>query len=96
MLSNRGDMSLGGFTVHATSGRGFTPEELAARAVEKIVSISDQADPLVQVQAHAFKARVEAVILHYLKQAVASEHTTLYNRFVAAGHPELAVLLREQ
>jgi hypothetical protein len=96
MLSNSGAVSLGSFTVQSTSGRGFTAEELAARAVEKIVSISDKADPIVQAQAHAFKARVEAVILFYLKQAIASEHTTLYNRFVAAGHPELAVLLKEQ
>ena len=37
-----------------------------------------------------------ATFFFYLKQAIASEHTTLYNRFVAAGHPELAVLLKEQ
>lgn len=95
MLSAVGAGSVGTATVMMTSGRGHTPEELTERCVAKLISISDTADPMVQAQAHAFKDKVRTLILHYMKQAVASEHTTLINRFNAAGHPELVALLRE-
>lgn len=95
MFGQTGEMLVGAVQIQATSGRGFTPDELAARAVAKIVSVSDSADPMVQAQAHAFKAQVHAVVLHYLKQAVLSEHTTILNKFIAAGHPELVVFLGE-
>lgn len=95
MISNVGESAFGNVMVQTTSNRGFTPEELAERAVSKILSISDQADPMVQAQAHAFKARVYEVILFYMKQAVESNNTTLVNRFNAAGHPELIALLKE-
>ena len=95
MLSVNTEVTLGQAWVQATSGRGFTPEELADRAVAKIVSISDAADPAIQAQAHAFKGKVHAVVLHYMKQAVLSEHTTLLNKFIAAGKPELAAFLGE-
>jgi len=95
MLGQSGLFEMGAPYVQMTSGRGFTPEELATRAVSKIVSVSPMAGPMVQEQAHAFKAQLHAVVLHYLKQAVASEHTTLRNRFIAAGHPELIAILTE-
>ena len=96
MMGQTGFGTLGNATACMTSGRGFTPEELALRCIAKIVSISEHADPIVRAQAEAFKAQVHAVILHYMKQAVASEHTTLMNRFTAAGFPELVALLKEQ
>lgn len=95
MVGATGALTVGQAWVQATSGRGFTPEELTTRAVDKIVSISDSADPAIQAQAHAFKAQVHSVVLHYMKQAVLSEHTTLLNKFIAAGHPELAAFLGE-
>ena len=95
MLSQTGVVMMGNPMVHTTNGRGFTPEELAVRAVARIVSVADSASPMVQAQAHAFKEQVYVVVLQYLKQAVASEHTTLFNKFVAAGHPELATLLND-
>ena len=93
MWTGASAVSVGKAVVMSTSGRGFTPEELAQLAVDKIVSVSNTADPLVQAQAHAFKDKVHAVVLHYMKQAVMSEHTTLLNKFIAAGHPELSVFL---
>ena len=95
MFGQVGTMSVGNVKVVMTSGRGFTPEELADRAVDKIVSVSDTADPMVKAQAYAFKDKVRAVVLHYMNQAILSEHTTLINKFNAAGHPELAALLKE-
>ena len=95
MLGQEGFVSVGVPVVHMTTGRGFTPEELAIRCTDKIVAVSATADPMVQAQAHAFKAQVHSVVLAYLRQAVLSEHTTLLNKFIAAGQPELAAFLSE-
>jgi hypothetical protein len=81
-------------TVNTTSGRGFTPEELAAKCADKIVSVSADAPAPIRDQAHAFKQRVEQVVLGYLKQAVHSDRTTVYNALNDAGHPGLADLVR--
>ena len=34
--------------VHTTSCRGFTPEEIAHRAADKIISISDDTNPAIR------------------------------------------------
>ena len=81
-------------TVNTTSNRGFTPEELAAKCADKIVSVSDDAPAPIRDQAHAFRKRVEQVVLLYLKQAVHSDRTTVYNALNDAGHPGLANLVR--
>jgi hypothetical protein len=80
--------------VRTTTGRGFTPEELAAQAAERIVSVSDTAHPAIRDQAIAFKGAVEKLVAEYLKQAVRSDRTTVYNALQDAGHPELAELIR--
>ena len=80
--------------VHTTKNRGFTTEEVAARCASKIVSVSDSAHPALRDQAIAYKSAIENVISHYMKEAVASDRTTVYNALVDAGHPELAELIR--
>jgi len=40
--------------VHTTNNRGFTPEEIAERCADKLISISDTADPVLQQQARAY------------------------------------------
>ena len=80
--------------VRTTSGRGFTPEELAEQCVNRIVSISDTAPPAIRDQALAFKGKVQSAVWHYLTQAVHSDRTTVYNALTEAGHPELAELIR--
>ena len=80
--------------VETTQYRGFTPEEIAERAVNKVVSISEAADPMVKVQAEAFKSRVYHVILAACKDAINSDRTTLYNLLVKQGHEDMAEILR--
>jgi len=80
--------------VHTTSGRGFTPEEIAERCVDKIIHISDAADPMIQQQARAFRKQVVSVVTKHLKDAVQSDRTTVYNALVDAGKPQLAELIR--
>lgn len=80
--------------VQTTHKRGFTPEEVASRCVDKIVGISETAHPALREQATAFKGTIETVLVHYMKEAIASDRTTVYNTLADAGHPELAELIR--
>jgi hypothetical protein len=87
-------MSLGDVTVHTTSGRGWTPEEIAERALDKILYVSETAPDPIRQQAVAYRESVRAVLVHYLNEAVRSDRTTISNRLTGAGHPELVHLLR--
>jgi len=80
--------------VRTTSNRGFTPEELAQQCADKIVAVSDTAPEPVRAQAQAFKSQVEQLVAAYLKKAVQSDRTTVYNALQDAGHPELAEALK--
>jgi len=80
--------------VNTTSNRGFTPEELAEQCVQRIVSVSDNAHPGIRDQAHAFQKNIEMLVAHYMRQAIRSDRTTVYNALADAGHPELAELIR--
>jgi len=81
-------------SVHTTSGRGFTPEEVAARCTDKLMQVSDTAPPVIRDQAMAFKAVIEKVVTSYMREAIASDRTTVYNALNDAGRPDLAELIR--
>jgi len=80
--------------VKTTSNRGFTPEEVAERCAEKIISISDTANPVIRDQARAFKKHLIKVLSFYMREAIKSDRTTIYNALSDAGHQDLAELIR--
>ena len=80
--------------VNTTDHRGFTPDELAEQCVSKIISVSENAHPGIRDQARAFSKHVEKLISYYMRQAIHSDRTTVYNALKDAGHPELAELIR--
>lgn len=80
--------------VHTTNGRGYTPEEVAERCVDKLISISDTADPALRDQAQAFKKQAHQLIVNYMWQAIRSDRITIYNALKDAGHPKLAEAIR--
>ena len=88
------ESNIGDVVVKTTQRRGLSPEELAERAVEQIVSVSDSVDPIVKQQAEAFRSRIYHVVLGIIKQAVKSDRTTLINEFSQQGHPDGADILR--
>ena len=93
MFSASGGALLGDIKAMAVSGRGFTPEELADNALDRIISISGTADPVIRQQAEAFRQHIRAVLISYGRQCVKSNHTTIANRLRDAGHSELTQLL---
>lgn len=81
-------------TVKTTENRGFTPDEVAERCVEKLISVSDAAHPAIRDQAKAFQKHMEKVVAFYMREAIRSDRTTVYNALRDAGHPELADAIR--
>lgn len=80
--------------VVTTQNRGFTPEEVAERCVEKIISVSDTAHPGIRDQANAFKEHIQSLVAFYMREAIRSDRTTVCNALKDAGHPELAEAIR--
>ena len=93
MMTSPLPMSIGSVFVQTTQGRGWSPEELAARAADKIIYIGDQSHPAVQAQARAFKENVKQVVALYLKEAVEQDRATIASRLRETGHPDLVHLL---
>jgi len=81
--------------VETTDNRGFTPEETAKRCVNKIIGIPETAPPEIRDQALAYRNEVEKVIAVYMKQAIQSDRTTVYNAIKDAGQPTLAEYIRK-
>jgi hypothetical protein len=84
-----------GVKVMTTQGRGFTPEEVADRAVNKIISVGSQTHPVIRDQAEAFRESIRSVLVFYIKEAVQSDRVTVANKLKQAGHPELVKLLND-
>jgi len=80
--------------VRTTENRGFTPDELAEQCVSKLISVSDTAHPGIRDQARAFSKHIEKLVAYYMRQAIRSDRTTVYNALKDAGHPDLAELIR--
>lgn len=85
--------SVGSVMVMATQGRGFTPEEIAERALDKIIHVGSNTHPAIRDQAEAFKDSIRQVLVYYMHEAVRSHNVTLVNKFQKAGHPELIPIL---
>jgi len=84
---------VGSVMVMATEGRGASPEEIAERALDKIIFVGSNAHPAIRDQAEAFKDSIRQVLIHYMHEAVRSHNVTLVNKFKQAGHPELIPIL---
>jgi hypothetical protein len=85
--------TIGNVMVMTTEGRGFTPEEIAERALDKIIYVGSEAHPAIRDQAEAFKNSIRQVLVHYMHEVVRSHNVTLVNKFKQAGHPELTAVL---
>lgn len=81
--------------VRTTENRGFTPDEVAQRCVDKIISVGNQTHPAIRDQAHAFKEHIHAVVSFYIKDAIRNDRHTIATRLRDAGHPELTTILEK-
>ena len=80
--------------VKTTDNRGHTLEEVSDMAIDKIMSVSSKAPPVIRDQAEAFKRELKSVLLFYMKMAVEQDRATVCAKIREAGSPELALYLR--
>ena len=93
MIGNQSPVLLGSVGVATTSGRGWTPDELADRAIEKIIYVGSESHPAIRDQALAFRTAVRGVVKAYLEEAVNQDRATIAIRLREAGHSNLVHLL---
>jgi hypothetical protein len=85
--------NIGNVMVMTSDNRGFTPEEIADRALDKIMYVGSQTHPAIRDQAEAFRENIREVIVFYMHEAIRSHNVTLVSKFKQAGHPELTAIL---
>ena len=95
MISVQGLGESNGIQVATKDFGGFTTEEVAERALDKIIQVGDQSHPVVREQALAFRNHIRAVLVFYMNEAVKFDRVTLAHKLREAGHPELIKLLNE-
>ena len=88
-----GTGAVGAVNVLTTHERGFTPEEIAERALDKIIYVGSSTHPAIREQAEAFRDSIRQVLVYYLQEAVRSHNVTLANRLTKAGHADLTPIL---
>ena len=86
--------TIGDVTVQTTNNKGLSPEYWTQRIIERLISISDNAEPEVKAQAQAFKDSMTQVVLLYLKQAIASDRATVAGLLEKQGHKDMANIIR--
>jgi len=86
--------SLGSVGVQTTENKGLSPEYWTERIMERLVAVSDNADPMVKAQAEAFKDTIQTVVLLYMKQAILSDRATVAGLLEKQGHKEMANIIR--
>ena len=89
-----GQVMVSGVGVATTSNRGFTPEEIADRCIEKLMYVSEDAPPEVKEQAKAFKDRMHTVISFYMEEAIKNDRVTICAKLNSSGQSELANIIR--
>ena len=71
-----------------------TPEEVAEFCVNRLISIGDDAHPVIQAQARAYRDHMLAVVTHYIKMGIEQNRATMSAELRKAGQHELADQLR--
>jgi len=94
MFSLKSDVTVGNLGVKTTHHRGHTIEEVSEMAINKIISISNEAPAPIRAQAHAFKDACRKIIVYYMQEAINNHICTICNKLEKQGHDDLANIIR--
>tara|TARA_R100000544_G_scaffold19128_1_gene9168 strand:+ start:422 stop:712 length:291 start_codon:yes stop_codon:yes gene_type:complete len=94
MLIQAPEVSIGEVFVVTTENGGHAPEFWAQTATNRIVSVGGNCHPAISQQAEQFKESVNATVLHYIKEAINSDRTTLTAELERQGHKDMADIIR--
>tara|TARA_R110000823_G_scaffold313363_1_gene440979 strand:- start:445 stop:732 length:288 start_codon:yes stop_codon:yes gene_type:complete len=93
-MFNLGTSSVGSVNVMTSDKGGLTNEQVADLAVDKIVSISDEAPAHIRQQANQFREHLKKVMYHYLLLARKEERGSIVHILRSNGHKEMAEYIR--
>jgi hypothetical protein len=93
-MFNVGISQAGTVNIMTSDKGGLTNEQIADLAVDKIVSISDEAPAHIRQQANQFREHLKNVMYHYLLLARSEERGTIIQALLSGGQKETAELIR--
>ncbi len=86
--------SLGTVSVFTSSNGGHSSDDIAEMALNKIMSVSENAPSFIRDQALEHKDRLKEVLIFYMNKMAQSERTTLWALLKKQGHHDMAEIIR--
>lgn len=86
-------MQLGSVKVITTDNRGQTPEEVAQRCLNRLIYVADDAPDAIRQQANAYRDFMYQTLVHFMKEAIRSDRTTLAAELTKQGHSDVAAII---
>ena len=80
--------------VYTTNNRGYTPEEIAERTIEKIIYVGKDSHPAIIEQAMAYREAIHKVLVECLAEAQQSERITICTKLDQQGLSNIADTVR--
>ena len=93
-MFNIGVSQAGKVNVMTSDKGGLTNEPIADLAIDKIVSISNDAPPHIRQQANQFREHLKKVLYHYLLLARKEERASIVHILRSNGQKEMAEYIR--
>tara|TARA_E500000178_G_scaffold301822_1_gene310950 strand:+ start:39 stop:326 length:288 start_codon:yes stop_codon:yes gene_type:complete len=93
-MFNIGVSQAGKVNVMTSDKGGLTNEQIADLAIDKIVSISNDAPPHIRQQANQFREHLKKVLYHYLLLARKEERASIVHILRSNGQKEMAEYIR--
>jgi hypothetical protein len=90
VIGESSSVLVGTASVVTTNGRDLNAEELANMALDRIISISQEAPMPLREQALAFKDKLRAILLFYMKRSAHSERIAVSNLLRKEGFTQIA------
>jgi hypothetical protein len=84
----------GNVMVYTSNNSGHSPEQIADMALNKIMSVSDSAPPVIRDQAMAHRDKLKEILIYYMKSMANSERTTICALMEKQGHNDMAEIIR--
>jgi hypothetical protein len=85
---------IGNAVVFTSDNCGHSPEDIAEMALNKIMTVSDTAPPVIRDQAYAHRQRLKEVLIFYMNKMCQSERTTIWALMKQQGHDDMAEIIR--
>ena len=94
MSSTSSSGEMGNALAFTSDNRGHSPEEMAEMALNKIMTVSETAPPVIREQAFEHRQRLKEVLVFYMNKMCQSERTTVWALMKQQGHDDMAEIIR--